>query len=457
MKKILLLLAAVVLLSAIRLDAQPSISPLPPCGYDLIWQSLEQDHPGLRAQYTDYLRQQAKHTAAKPTGTVYRIPVVFHIVYYKNGPVEKGNLADSVIQWQMIILNDAFRKKHADTGNLRSYSKPLSADAEIEFYLATTDPSGVPTTGITRTPTTKDGFGWNSYNFVDSIERIKHTAKGGYDGWPTNRYLNIWVGDMRIRNDTGYIIGTIGVGTPPLNPLPPNWDNVANLNKMKDGVMLQYQYVGGDKNPYWAESAFYGYTKGRLAAHEVGHYLGLCHIWGNNFDTTQFCAPNADDGIDDTPAQAYVSYNHPPDTKNTCHAGESGDLPDLWENYMDYTDDAYIVMFTHEQVGWMRGILKNQRDTLLNQYTDINDLAQLQASRLKVYPQPAAQQLIIDLDGKTDYITLTDLLGKTVWSMKGNLPRSKSIDISSLSQGIYFLRIQSGSDLYGGKQVVIQR
>lgn len=112
------------------------------------------------------------------------------------------------------------------------------------------------------------------------------------------------------------------------------------------------------KSPYLAMAQMNGSSKGRTAVHEVGHYLGLSHIFRGASNPT--CTVAADDGIDDTPLQAIVTTAADA-TKNTCHAGQIGDLPDLWENYMDYTPEPFKVMFTREQVAFLRNILENQR------------------------------------------------------------------------------------------------
>ena len=454
MKTTWTLLAGLLLaLPALKSSAQNTNLKLPRCGYELVWKNLEKNNPGFRQKYDEYIIGKHNNAAAKPTGVIYRIPVVFHVVYYKNGTTEKGNVADSVLQHQITILNNAYRKRHSDTGNLRPLFKPLSADAEIEFYLATKDPSGANTTGITRTPTTIDGFGDISvFESMDSLERIKHTTQGGHDGWPSSRYLNIWVADMSINIGPGMsFIAILGYATPPLNPLPPNWGtDPTQLLGMGDGVVLQYHCVGGSKNPDVAEVMPMS-SSGRTAVHEVGHYLGLRHIWGDPVADSLACTPQGSDGINDTPDQAQESSGNPSATQNTCHASDPGDQPDLWENYMDYSDDVNVVMFTQGQVNLMRGILGNQRDSLVNQApTGFYD-KDTKRNALVVYPQPAKQNLVIAFEGKIDQVILIDVLGKTVKTNKG----SKTIDVSNLPSGMYFIKLQSGHEFYT-RQVLVE-
>ncbi|AOM80095.1 zinc-dependent metalloprotease [Pedobacter steynii] len=443
-RKILFLL---LILPLPKLSAQVSNSYTTQCASEMYWKKLEKESPGIRQKYTDYIAaKRLSNVAAKPTGAIYRIPVVFHVLYYEQNGIVKGNVPDSTLQEQIDILNDAFRKRNADTVILRTVFKPLVADAEIEFFLATKDPQGANTNGITRTSTTMKGFGGESNNnyFIDSIERIKKTALGGKDPWPANRYLNIWVSDMSTKENGQNVISVIGYGTPPLNPLPSNWGFAPYLDNTLDGIILQYQYVGGEKSPYLATASTHGGGKGRVAVHEVGHYLGLVHIFGGS------CTLGGDDGINDTPLQS-SGTSTPDSLKNSCNAGQAGDLPDLWENYMDYTLDPFRVMFTKSQVDFMRDILENQRDTLINQYPTGISYKDVEVNSIIVYPQPAREYFNIDFEGNIESMILTDMFGKTVKSIHDG---SRIIKVDDLPSGVYFLKLQSNQEFYTRKVII---
>lgn len=109
------------------------------------------------------------------------IPVVVHIIH-RGG---RENISDQQIKSQIDVLNRDFRKKNLDVSKVPAPFSPLAADAGIEFALASRDPDGAPTTGITRTQTTVARFGPDN--------KMKFTAQGGHDAWDTARYLNIWV------------------------------------------------------------------------------------------------------------------------------------------------------------------------------------------------------------------------------------------------------------------------
>lgn len=402
------------------------------CGYDNIIRYYKKIDPAYATRFNAIYAHEKGN--AKTTAQVFHIPVVFHVMYHNTAQ----NIPDSVIINEVKVLNDAYRKRHADTANVRAIFKPLSADAEIEFYLADKDPQGNASNGITRTYTTNDSWGDLIALFSDDyawLENIKTTDSGGIDPWPTNKYLNIWVADM---SDPVYGPFLMGIATPPVNPLPPNWP-VGAFPPLKDGVVLQYQTVGNN-NPHINDLSAFGYgTAGRTAVHEVGHYLGLRHIWGDP-DPGDECTAAGDDGMGDTPAQATQSDGStgtcPSATQNTCGSGSS-DQPDMWENYMDYSRDNCQGLFTTDQVALMRSILGNQRDTLVSQQsTGILHILSA-AQECVVYPQPARDEIMISCDGEIQSVAVYDMLGQQIksWSSKqdryliGNIPPGNYIVI----------------------------
>ena len=114
-----------------------------------------------------------------------RIPVVVHVVY----KTDEQNISDEQIKSQIEVLSADYRKKNADLSSVPGVFQPVVADVRIEFSLATTDPNGNPTSGITRTQTSVASF--------SDDDAVKSTATGGADPWPRDTYLNIWVCDLR--------------------------------------------------------------------------------------------------------------------------------------------------------------------------------------------------------------------------------------------------------------------
>ena len=247
---------------------------------------------------------------------VITIPVVVHIVYKTSAQ----NISDNDVYSQIQVLNDDFRKTNSDASSVPSAFSGLAADCEIEFCLAVRDPSGNVTTGITRTSTTTSSFsGYTS---------MKYSSSGGQNAWNTSDYLNIWVCNLAS--------GLLGFATFP------------GGNPSTDGIVCDYAYFGDI-------SATSPYDKGRTATHEVGHWLNLRHIWGDSN-----CG---NDYVSDTPTQASSNGGCPsfPSTSNCTGNAPNGDM---FMNYMDYTYDACMYMFSSGQKTRMRATLNGSRSSL---------------------------------------------------------------------------------------------
>ena len=262
-------------------------------------------------RHTERVQQNAQRAV---TGTIV-IPTVVHIVYRTSAE----NISDAQVQSQIDVLNEDFRRLNADASNTPSVFQGVAADAEIQFCLASVDPSGNATTGITRTVTTRTSFGTN--------DLVKSSSTGGKDAWPAGDYLNIWV-----CNIGG---GILGYAQFPGGPAA------------TDGVVNDYRYTGRFGT---AQAPF---NLGRTATHEVGHWLNLRHIWGDGN-----C--NADDFVTDTPTAGGANYTGAPCTfpgPNSCNQG-AGDLPDMFQNYMDYSDDGCMNLYTQGQKTRMRALFE---------------------------------------------------------------------------------------------------
>ncbi|MFN8285554.1 MAG: T9SS type A sorting domain-containing protein [Chitinophagales bacterium] len=253
------------------------------------------------------IEQQTAAFLANPANlgnrAVITIPVVVHVVY--NTAPE--NISDAQIQSQIDRLNLDYRKLNTDNSSVPSVWQSLAADYQIEFCLASRDPNGNSTTGIRRVSTSTTSFSTN--------DNVKYTASGGDDAWPASSYLNLWVCDI-----SGGILG---------------YAQFPGGAAATDGVVIDYLYFGT------IGTATAPYDLGRTATHEIGHWLNLYHIWGD--DGT---ACTGSDNVNDTPNQADENYGCPSFPNISCSNGPNGDM---WMNYMDYTDDACMYMFTNGQ------------------------------------------------------------------------------------------------------------
>jgi len=232
------------------------------------------------------------------------IPVVFHVLYR----TAAENVSQAQIQSQLDVLNADFRKLNGDISGVPSVFQGLTADMELNFCLATQDNNGAATSGVERRSTTNTSWSANNNN-------MKFYSSGGLDAWNRDKYLNIWVCNL-----SG---GILGFATFP--------GGAANV----DGVVITYTGFGT------TGSATAPFDKGRTATHEVGHWLNLYHIWG---DDGTGCTGS--DQVSDTPNQADENYGCPVFPQVSCSNGPNGDM---FMNYMDYTDDACMFMFTAGQ------------------------------------------------------------------------------------------------------------
>lgn len=261
----------------------------------------------LRAIETQTQQFAANPTAQRGTALVGTIPVVVHVVYSNAAE----NISDAQIQSQIDVLNEDFRKLNADAGNTPAAFAGLVADVGLQFVLAKRDPSGNATNGIQRKSSTRTTWGTN--------DAVKKSSSGGLDAWPASQYLNLWVCNI------GSSI--LGYAQFPGGPAS------------TDGVVITTTGFGR------GGSARAPFDLGRTATHEVGHWLNLRHIWGD--------ANCGNDLVADTPTQQTDNGGCPSFPKVTCSNGPNGDM---FMNYMDYTNDACMYMFSNGQSSRMNAL-----------------------------------------------------------------------------------------------------
>ncbi|MFD2920850.1 M43 family zinc metalloprotease [Terrimonas rubra] len=329
---------------------------------------------------------------------VITIPVVFHILYNNAGQ----NLDESLIRQQLVVLNTAFRKKNADTANIPEAFKSVAADCEIEFKLAVADPLRRSTNGIVRKYT-------SIKNWLDD-DKMKFAASGGSDAWDATRYLNIWVCNLALSSGYSSFPGDAAA---------------------KDGIVLRTGLVGS-----------------KVLVHETGHWLGLKHLWGDTY-----CG---DDQVDDTPKQSTFTPGCPTGVRPSCGGGAPGDM---YMNYMDFTSDACLLMFTQGQKArmWSNFVTSGKRAGIIDSKgltPAANDEIPLPGEEnpqkpeepvtaaLKLYPNPAINRLTVDVGaddrwlGKT--ISIYNTNGEQVLRSIIN-GKQQAIDITRLLPGLYFV------------------
>ncbi len=281
--------------------------------------------PGLEARMDQIERDIQAWIANNPeqrNQAVITIPVVFHIVWRTSAE----NIPDSKILAQLDQLNQDFARLNSDAGNTPSAFAGVAANTNIQFCLAQRDPSGNSTTGIIRRQTTVTSFSSNN--------NIKFTANGGSDAWPRDSYMNFWSGNLSN--------GLLGYAQFP------------GGTASTDGVVCLYSSIGSISNPGTASP----YNLGRTATHEVGHWLNLRHIWGD--------ANCGSDFVTDTPTQSNSTSgcsSYPTAAGCTGSANPPGRM---FMNYMDYTTDACMNLFTQGQSDRMNASISTSRASLLS-------------------------------------------------------------------------------------------
>ena len=272
--------------------------------------------------------QKTRKLAYRTENQNYVIPVVVHIIHNGEAIGTPQNLSVEKVLEQIDILNADFRRTNADTINTSDIFKDRAADTGISFQLAKQDPEGLPTNGITRTR-------GNSQSYLISDDRLLKSNIS----WPQEDYLNIYVAELR---------GFLGWAQFPVANID-GLDGEFDPNAETDGVVIDYAYWGINPETGGSFESF-----GRTATHEVGHFLGLRHIWGDG-------GCSVDDFCDDTPI-AESSTNGCPGERITCGSRN------MIENYMDFTNDVCMNMFSTDQTSRMQIILNNspRRKSLLS-------------------------------------------------------------------------------------------
>lgn len=266
---------------------------------------------------------------------VYRIPVVVHVVHNGEEVGVGPNISEAQVKSQIDVLNEDFRRIEGSNGY-----HPDGVDTQIEFYLAPTDPDGNELTepGIHR-------YNGGRLRWPTGIATSVDTQLKPATYWAPKQYFNIWTvnfGGFIGRNLLGY------AQFPSKSGLPGLYVNEGDAET--DGVVIGYKYFGSSEKGVFP-NLNNTYNLGRTCTHEVGHWLGLRHIWGDGD-----CL--VDDYCDDTPGSDDANYS--------CAAHTSCGTPDMIENYMDYTDDQCMSLFTQNQKERMIQVLENspRRNTL---------------------------------------------------------------------------------------------
>lgn len=297
------------------------------CGATLIEEMIKSQYPNRKSteQFEQWMKNsintlKQRENSSISMRAVYTIPVVIHVIHNGGAVGTLPNISDAQAISQVAILNEDFRRLNADADNTPEDFLPVAADVELQFVLATVDPDGNTTNGINRY-----NGGQASYSIANMESNIKPNTI-----WHPDFYFNIWCAPLQG--------GLLGYAQFPSASTLPGFDNDEGPS-YTDGIVVRDFAFGlnGTSQP--------PFNLGRTTTHEAGHFFGLRHIGGDGS-----CA--VDDFCADTPTQDGQNNNFVEDCSypadNDCDDGP-GDLPDQFMNYMDYSDDGCMNLFTQDQ------------------------------------------------------------------------------------------------------------
>ncbi|WP_144281932.1 M43 family zinc metalloprotease [Chryseobacterium echinoideorum] len=374
-------------------------------------ESKEQFESWLAPKVEEIKKLQEMNVSKK---VVVTIPVVVHIIH-SGQPISNNtrNITNERVLSQITVLNQDFRRMLGTPGY---NNNPVGADIEVEFCLAKVNPTGGATNGIDRvniaSPTT-----WGESD-VENVLKPQTI-------WDPTRYFNIWV--CQFGGDLG---GVLGYAQFPessgLGGLPPSFNNTT------DGVIIDWRAFGS--SDYVGGSYFQGIDKGRTTTHEIGHAFGLRHIWGDNASCSVNATDSFKDYCPDTPAQNTEHYDCF-SIYDTCPSNPGNDMT---ENYMDYSNDSCMNIFTQNQKSRILAVLQNSprrstltTSTVCNDPLSVNESGTLK-NEINIYPNPVK-----------DYLN--------IYAQKGTKLTRYSI-YNALGQEVLKKEIQSESDLRISKE-----
>lgn len=277
-------------------------------------------------------------SVSSQSGDIITIPVVVHVIHSGEPVGTAPNITDAQVESQIEVMNNDFRRLAGTPG---FNSNPVGADTQIQFALAKADPNGNPTNGINRVNLCEPSWSTTDINSI-----VKPATY-----WNSSQYMNMWSVNFSNSSLLGYAQFPNNSG---LGGLAGN-----NGGASTDGVVANYSTFGSidyNDGTFLLAAPF---NRGRTMTHEVGHFLGLIHIWGNgDCSIDDFCA--------DTPNSDAANYGCP-----TTHV--SCGTVDMVQNYMDYTDDACMNIFTQNQKDRMVVVMNNspRRNTLKTSTKDL--------------------------------------------------------------------------------------
>ncbi|HXS35879.1 MAG TPA: zinc-dependent metalloprotease [Flavipsychrobacter sp.] len=375
--------------------------------------------------------------AEKTTSTASAIPIIFHIVLNASQITQLGGVPgiEQRLDSQMVVINRDYNALNGDSYKIPSGFKPLYANVGIHFGFAKVTPDGKSCPGYEIITTTASGFNFSGDpGSGQAFSGVKHTSSGGVDQWDPTKYINVWV----INTLDGGASSTI-LGMTISNLLAPEY----GIPNDEIGVVLNYGAFGVQT----AATQYYvaNITLGRTLTHELGHYFEIWHVWGDDGGLCPWDVGGADDGIADTPPQANETYGCPSFPKyDVCDTTGNGIM---FMNYMDYSDDDCMHLFTLDQAAVMQSNVQPGGESYsLTQHPEILAVEQVQPNNnFTISPNPTTGRLNVYFNSSTENLlslNVVNTLGQCVRLIdtKDKTQSLYTIDLSEMSKGIYFVQ-----------------
>ena len=388
-----------------------------PCGFDLMQKKYLEEHPEVEVSNEPFVKPMFRSAETSADDILY-IPVVVHVIHASGEAIGIGsNISVSRINSQIDVLNEDYMRMNSDTGSTPSDFKSVAGSAGIRFCLASRDPSGNPTDGITR----------HIYTIPDA-DYVEDVIKPATN-WNSNYYLNIWVLDHPIS-------GLLGYSYLPYSSM---------IGTTDDGVVIDYRYFG---------NGFGATGQGRTATHEIGHYLGLTHTWANRSGAG---GCGNDDGITDTPLQSAANYGCPSHPSTSCSTA------DMFMNFMDYSNDNCMNLFTIGQSDLMRSVLygtsgisgygsrKNLIDWSWANCSGVSSTEEHVIQELTIYPNSSEGTVYLSTS-EQGVVSILAVDGRLVHHEE--IEQTITLDLEHLPAGVYNLILQTDENVISRKLVI---
>ncbi|MFA5782368.1 MAG: T9SS type A sorting domain-containing protein [Bacteroidales bacterium] len=386
-------------------------------------------------QLEEFTRQWIKdHPDGSGDKTIITVPVVVHVVWNTSAQ----NISDARVQEQINILNRDYGGTNPHS--MGSFSTSLKANTELQFCLAQRTPAGVATNGIEKRQTTVTSFTTNN--------AVKYYSQGGLSAWDPTKYMNIWVCNLG-----QYLCGYAQF---------PYAAQGGGINATY-GVVIHYQYFGvtGATTPY---------NGGGTTTHEIGHCFNLYHIWGDDSggsDPYTCSSGNCCGGTDnctDTPNQSVATDgSHTGELTDACATASPGIM---YMNFMDYTYDVSYTNFTPNQKARIQPLFVTGAPLVSlktsNGCTPGVGIEETESiSDINIYPNPSNGLVNVKFtlsDASDVVISVSNILGDEIAKIGKQNVSSVDIPINLANQsaGIYFVKIQIGTQIITQKVSLIK-